>query len=274
MGSRDDADRKPDKKVAAAAVQAAPTHAKKATAAAVHAAPYELKTEVAAAAVDAAPDKLKGKVAAAAVRAAPNKLKTEVAAAAVDAAPDKLKGEVAAAAVDAAPDELEGKVAAAAVQSVVDSMKSERNDLRRVVTESLTEVLRPPVVSNVEGSLRLSAGPESANGLKLTVTIAAGPTAYRDAKGHPTARAFRLTGGEDRPTAPFEIAVDAPGLQVDAARTSIELSTCGESRDWSFSVLGDQVDQMAIWVTLYSSGRYVQAIKWTTDPKDQGDGHG
>jgi len=264
--------------VAAAAVQAAPPHAKKVTAAAVRAAPDGMKGEVAAAAVRAAPDGMKGKVAAAAVRAAPDELKGEVAAAAVRAAPDELKGEVAAAAVRAAPDELEGDVTAAAVQSVVNSKESERNDLRRVVDESiqssLTEALRRPVVSNVEGSLRLSARPESADRLQLTVTIATGSAAWQDAAEHPTATAFRLTGGEDRPTAPFEIAVDAPGLQVDPARTSIELSTSGGSHESSFSVHGDRRDEMPIWVTLYSSGRYVQAIKRTTEPEDQDDGHG
>ena len=239
MVARDDADRRLGENVAAARVQAAPAHGKKA----------------AAAAVQAAPDEKKG----------------EVAAAAVQAAPDEMKGKVAAAAVDAVPDDLEGKVAAAAVQAVVNSKES---NLRKVVTESLTEALRPPVVSNVEGSLRLSAGPESADRLELTVTIATGPEASRDAARHPATRAFRLTGGKDQPTAPFEISVDAPGLHVDSARTSIELSTFGGSHEWSFSVLGDRVDEMPIWVTLYSSGRYVQAIKWTTESKDQGDGHG
>jgi len=271
MVARDDADRRLGENVAAARVQAAPAHGKKAAAAAVQAAPDEKKGEVAAAAVQAAPDEMKGKVAAAAVRAVPDKLKTEVAAAAVQAAPDEMKGKVAAAAVDAVPDDLEGKVAAAAVQAVVNSKES---NLRKVVTESLTEALRPPVVSNVEGSLRLSAGPESADRLELTVTIATGPEASRDAARHPATRAFRLTGGKDQPTAPFEISVDAPGLHVDSARTSIELSTFGGSHEWSFSVLGDRVDEMPIWVTLYSSGRYVQAIKWTTESKDQGDGHG
>jgi len=293
MEARDDADRRLDENVVAAAVQAAPAHAKKVAAAAVRAAPDEMKTEVAAAAVQAAPphakkvtaaavraapDGMKGEVAAAAVRAAPDGMKGEVAAAAVRAAPDELKGEVAAAAVRAAPDELEGDVTAAAVQSVVNSKESERNDLRRVVDESiqssLTEALRRPVVSNVEGSLRLSARPESADRLQLTVTIATGSAAWQDAAEHPTATAFRLTGGEDRPTAPFEIAVDAPGLQVDPARTSIELSTSGGSHESSFSVHGDRRDEMPIWVTLYSSGRYVQAIKRTTEPEDQDDGHG
>ena len=191
---------------------------------------------------------------------------------------------------EAAPDKLEGDVTAAAVQSVVNSnvnsKESKRNDLRRAVDESiesslpealqssLKEALRRPVVSNVEGSLRLSEGPESADRLELTVTIVTGSAAWRDAAEHPTATAFRLTGGEDRPTAPFEIAVDAPGLHVDPARTSIELSTSGGSREWSFSVLGDRRDEMPIWVTLYSSGRYVQAIKRTTEPEDQDDGHG
>jgi tetratricopeptide (TPR) repeat protein len=128
------------REVAAAAVQAAPTKAKKVAAAAVQAAPDKLKEEVAAAAVQAAPDKLKTAVAAAAVQAAPDKLKTAVAAAAVQAAPDKMKGVVAAAAVQATPDELEGEVAAAMVQSVVDSKESakesERDDIRRAVSES------------------------------------------------------------------------------------------------------------------------------------------
>ena len=186
-----------------------------------------------------------------------------------------MKGKVAAAAVQSVPDEMEGDVTAAAVQSVVNSKEeSERNDLRRAVNESMTEALRRPVVSNVEGSLSLSASPESADRLELTVTIATGPAAWRDAAEHPTARAFRQTGGEDRPTALFEIAVDAPGLQVDPARTSSELSTSGGSHEWSFSVLGDRGNEMPIWVTLYSSGRYVQAIKWTTEFQDQGDENG
>lgn len=249
MEAQDDADRRLDENVAAAAVQAAPAHAKKAK-----------------------------KAAAEAVRAVSDEMKGEVAAAAVRAVPDEMKGEVAAAAVQAAPDKLEGEVAAAAVQSVVNSKESERNDLRKVVSESIqssmAEVLRRPVVSNVQGSLCLSAGPESADRLELTVTIATGPAAWQDAAGHPTARAFRLTGGEDRPNAPFEIAVDAPGLQVDPTQTSLDLSTSGGSHEWSFSVPGDRMDEMPIWVTLYSSGRYVQAIKWPTEPKDQGDGHG
>jgi hypothetical protein len=137
--------------------------------------------------------------------------------------------------------------------------------LKAVVNEAilpLTEMLRRPVVSNVEGSLRLSAGTESADRLELKVAVDTGPSAWRDAARDATARAFRLTGGEDRQIAPFEITVDAPGLQVGQAQTSFDLSTSEGKHEWSFLVPNDRTDEMPIWVTLHSSGRYVQAIKW------------
>jgi hypothetical protein len=151
------------------------------------------------------------------------------------------------------------------------------DDLRRAVNESvqasLTTVLRRPVVSNVEGNVDVSARAESADRLELTITITTGPDAWRNAAEQPNARAFRLTGGEDQPIAPFEMVIDAPGLQVIPTRTSIELGTDGASYEWTVPVLGDRTEEVPIWVTLYSSGRYVQAIKLATETQAQGDGH-
>ena len=271
MEAQDDADRRLTENVAAEAVQAAPVHAKKvkkAAADAVRAAPDKMKGKAAADAVRAAPDEMKGKVAAAVVRAAPEKMKGEVAAAAVQAVPDEMKARVAAAAVQAAPDDLEGDVTAAAVQSVVNSQESERNDLRKVVSESIEAsmavALRRPVVTNVKGSMSLTLLRLSPERSQLDVKVSTGTDAWQTAslKGDTP---FQLSGGEDRPSAPFEVAVDAPGLEVTPRQEDAEVPTTGASKSWTFMINGPWASDVIIWVTLFSSGRYIQAIQLNLD---------
>ena len=134
------------------------------------------------------------------------------------------------------------------------------------IETSLRQVLRRPVVTNVMGSVDVNLSQASAEGAELDVTVATGPKAWQQAPS-PGGRRFQLTGGEDGATAQFEVAVDAPGLDVSPPRQEAQVETVDAAKQWTFSLRGTWADDMDIWVTLYSSGRYVQAIELIPAPQ-------
>ena len=134
------------------------------------------------------------------------------------------------------------------------------------VETSLRQVLRRPVVANVAGSLSLSLRRLSSERSELDVNVATGADAWQAAPVTGGTR-FQLTGGEDRASAPFEVAVDAPGLEVAPPRQAAQVPTVDASKSWTFTVRGDWASDATIWATLYSSGRYVQAVELEADSR-------
>ena len=132
------------------------------------------------------------------------------------------------------------------------------------VEDSLRKVLRRRAATNVTGALRLSPHRVSAIVSNLDVEVTTGDEAWRQATETDRIR-FQVTGGEEHETASFEVAVDAPGLDVSPARHEGQLATTGDARNWTFSLRGERSSDVSIWVTLYSSGRYVQAVELQGD---------
>jgi hypothetical protein len=130
--------------------------------------------------------------------------------------------------------------------------------------DSLRKVLRRRAATNVTGALRLSPHRVSAMVSNLDVEVTTGDQAWRQATGTDRIR-FQVTGGEEHETASFEVAVDAPGLDVSPARHEGQLATSGGVQNWTFSLQGERSKDVSIWVTLYSSGRYVQAVELQGD---------
>ena len=130
--------------------------------------------------------------------------------------------------------------------------------------DSLRKVLRRRAATNVSGALHLSLSRVSAMVSDLDVKVTTGDEAWQQATGKGPTR-FQVTGGEEHETASFEVAVDAPGLDVSPPRQEAKLATSGGSRTWTFSVRGERSADVSIWVTLYSSGRYVQAVELQGD---------
>ena len=130
--------------------------------------------------------------------------------------------------------------------------------------DSLRKVLRRRAATNVTGALHLSLSRVSAMVSDLDVMVTTGDEAWQQATGEGPTR-FQVTGGEEHETASFEVAVDAPGLDVSPPRQEAKLATSGGSRTWTFSIRGERSADVSIWVTLYSSGRYVQAVELQGD---------
>ena len=158
------------------------------------------------------------------------------------------------------------------------SGNSVANSLAQVTTavgesfeDSLRKVLRRRAATNVTGSLGLSLRPVSAELSELDVEVATGNQAWQQALTAGKAR-FQVTGGEEHETASFEIAIDAPGLDVSPPRREALMATSGARRNWAFSIHGERSEDVSIWVTLYSSGRYVQAVELQGDSLVRDDG--
>ncbi len=137
--------------------------------------------------------------------------------------------------------------------------------------DSLRKVLRRRAATNVTGSLGLSLRPVSAELSKLDVEVTTGDQAWQQALATGRTR-FQVAGGEEHETASFEIAIDAPGLDVSPPRQEAQIATSGATRNWTFSIRGERAKDMSIWVTLYSSGRYVQAVELQGDSLEHDDG--
>ena len=48
-------------------------------------------------------------------------------------------------------------------------------------------------------------------------------------------------------------------------RQETEVATTGAVHSWTAALTGN-VEEATVWVTLYSSGRYLQALRWTGSP--------
>jgi hypothetical protein len=132
------------------------------------------------------------------------------------------------------------------------------------IETSLQQAFRPPVVANVMGSMSVTLRSRSAESSQLDVTVVTGADAWQAAAGTRDTR-FQLSGGEDRPSAPFEVAVDAPGLEITPRQQEAQLPTTNASKSWAFTVKGPWESDVIVWVTLFSSGRYIQAIQLDSD---------
>jgi hypothetical protein len=149
-------------------------------------------------------------------------------------------------------------------------------DIRKALDESvqasIENTLSRPVVTNVQGALHVSSHVHSSDHLEVTVRLTTGLDHWRRAAEAGDGRPFRLTGGQDRPTAAFEILIDAAGLRASPERASLELATDNGANQWISAISGDRDHGAPIWVTLYSSGRYVQAMRLVPDAQVQPDG--
>jgi hypothetical protein len=150
---------------------------------------------------------------------------------------------------DALPDGLVPQVASAVGESI---------------ETSLQRALRPPVVANVMGSIHVALGQLSPERSQLDVTVVTGADAWQAAPGIGDTR-FQLSGGEDRPSALFEVAVDAPGLEITPRRQESQLPTTNASMSWTFMLNGLWTSDVIALITLFSSDRYIQAIQLDSD---------
>jgi hypothetical protein len=141
------------------------------------------------------------------------------------------------------------------------------------VKTSLQEVVRRPVASNVMGAVSLSRTRVSASQAELQITVKTGQQAWQ-AAAEAGMTAFALSGGENRDVAEFEVVVDAAGMEVTPDRSSAEITTSDGSLEWSVSVQGEGAETAQIWMTLFSSGRYIQAIKSEGITLETNDGSG
>ncbi|HEX2744867.1 MAG TPA: hypothetical protein VHN16_10760 [Streptosporangiaceae bacterium] len=132
------------------------------------------------------------------------------------------------------------------------------------IKTSLQAALRRPVVANVKGSMSLSLRQVSPERSQLEVKVATGPDAWQVAALMGDTP-FQLSGGEDRPSASLEVTVDAPGLKITPRQQEAQLPTVNASKDWKFMLDGQWESDVMIWVTLFSSGRYVQAVQLDSD---------
>jgi hypothetical protein len=132
------------------------------------------------------------------------------------------------------------------------------------IKTSLQSALRRPVVANVKGSMSLSLRQVSPERSQLEVKIATGADAWQVAALMGDTP-FQLSGGEDRPSASLEVAVDAPGLKITPRQQEAQLPTVNASKNWKFMLDGRWESDVMIWVTLFSSGRYVQAVQLDSD---------
>src|SRR5262249_23851977 len=96
------------------------------------------------------------------------------------------------------------------------------------------------------------------------VTVVTGADAWQAARGTGDTR-FQQSGGEDRPSALFEVDVDAPGLEITPRQQQVQLPTTIASKSWTFMLNGSWTSDIITWVTLFSSGRYIQAIQLDSD---------
>jgi len=135
---------------------------------------------------------------------------------------------------------------------------------------SLQQALRLPAVANVKGSISVAFTRLTDAGSQLKVKIATGADAWQTAADTGATR-FDLSGGEDRPSASFEVVVEAPGLEVAPREQEAQLPTSNASTSWTFALNGPWADDVLIWVTLYSSSRYVQAIQLSADELERHD---
>jgi hypothetical protein len=149
---------------------------------------------------------------------------------------------------------LPGKTTGESLLPAVEEAVGER------VEASIRQALHREPAINVMGALDLKLNHPSESEVELEVVVTTGPKAWEQAPGN-DGRRFQLTGGEDRVTAPFEITVDAPGFDVRPARQAAEVGTAGATERWNFLLQGTWGDDVAIWVTLFSSGRYLQAVE-------------
>lgn len=138
------------------------------------------------------------------------------------------------------------------------------------VETSLQRALRRPVVANVMGSMSLTLGRVSPEKSQLDVKVATGNDAWRTASLTGDTR-FQLSGGEDRPSAPFEVAVNAPGLEVTPRQQEAQVPTTNASKSWTFILNGVWASDVIISVTLFSSGCYIQAIQLNSDGLERHD---
>ncbi len=129
---------------------------------------------------------------------------------------------------------------------------------------SLQRALRRPAVTNVMGSMGLTLQRISSEKSQLDVKVATGNESWRTASLTGDTR-FQLSGGEDRPSAPFEVAVNAPRLEITPRQQEAQVPTTNASRIWTFILNGAWTSDVIIWVTLFSSGRYIQAIQLNSD---------
>lgn len=138
------------------------------------------------------------------------------------------------------------------------------------IKTSLQSALRRPVVANVKGSMSLSLRQVSPERSELEVKIATGSDAWQVA-ALMGVTPFQLSGGEDRPSASLEVAVDAPGLKITPRQQEAQLPTANASKNWIFMLEGQWESDVMIWVTLFSSGRYVQAVQLSSDELERHD---
>lgn len=134
---------------------------------------------------------------------------------------------------------------------------------------SLQQALRLPVVANIKGSMSVAFERLTDTESKLDVEIATGADAWLAVAAGDTR--FDLSGGEDHPNASFEVVVEAPGLEITPREQGAQLLTSHDNRSWTFTLNGPWEADVIIWVTLYSSGRYVQAIQLSASELERHD---
>jgi hypothetical protein len=77
---------------------------------------------------------------------------------------------------------------------------------------------------------------------------------------------FFVSGTRHEAIVPIEILLDAPGLLVDSTLPQLaDQVAIGARRTWEIRLLGIPRDGQSVWVSLYSVGRFVQAVQAEPD---------
>lgn len=141
--------------------------------------------------------------------------------------------------------------------------------VRAAVRDSFQELLAPNPPIAMEGAIEARLHGDATERWTLDVEVRVDPAARAAAierRGMPGVAAFRVSGGRTEPQVPVELVIDAPGLAVEApAPLAAVLSTGGGTGRWRVQLNGPAYEDDAVWVSLYSVGRFVQAVPAATD---------
>ena len=137
--------------------------------------------------------------------------------------------------------------------------------LRAAVRDSFQEALAPTPPITMEGAIAAQLQRNGAGRWTLDIDVRVDPAARSaaiDRRGAPGVAAFLVSGGRSEPRVPVELVIDAPGLVVETrGALAAVLSTTGGKEHWTVALTGAAPEDDEVWVSLYSVGRFVQAVR-------------
>ena len=156
---------------------------------------------------------------------------------------------------------LEGQLVAA--QAAARGELPSLDALRTTVRDSVAEALAPTPPIAMEGALEATFRPLGADKWEVKVRVHLDHAAWAAAEvDTPGVAPFRVSSARRETEVPVEIVIDAPGMAVDTPTRSLARnpSTTGGREEWTVNLRGAPRGKQPVWVSLYSVGRFVQAV--------------